>query len=88
MLNGYFTRVIIQVIKNKLIGNYRAYVRMRNKMIKMQHNGLYTLNKEWFDDNLLEIKQGSLKKAKLSFLVIVLSENKQCRFIFIFFHHD
>ena len=51
---------------------------MRNKMIKMQHNGLYTLNKEWFDDNLLEIKQDSLKKAKLSFLVIVLSENKQC----------
>ena len=43
MKNDHFTNVIIQkVIKTKFV---RTYVRMKNKMIKMQHNSLYTLTK-------------------------------------------
>ena len=42
--NDHFTNVIIQkVIKTKFV---RTYVRMNNKMIKMQHNSLYTLTEE------------------------------------------
>ena len=42
--NDHFTNVIIQkVIKTKFVRNY---VRMKNKMIKMQHNSLYTLTEE------------------------------------------
>ena len=53
------------------------YVRMKNKIIKMQHVSLNMLTKEWFDDSLWNIKQGSLKRTKLNFRVTVLSENKQ-----------
>ena len=42
--NDHFTNAIIQkVIKTKFV---RTYVRMKNKMIKMQHNSLYTLTEE------------------------------------------
>ena len=41
-----------------------------------KHNRLYTLTKEWFGDSLCKIKEGSLKKAKLNFSVIVESKNK------------
>ena len=45
--NDHFTNAIIQkVIKTKFVNNYRTYFRMKNKMIKMQHNSLYTLTKE------------------------------------------
>lgn len=44
-------------------------------MIRMQHNILYKLTNVCLDDILLKIKQGSLRKTKLSSLVIVLSEN-------------
>ena len=48
-----FTNVVTQtVIKTKFVNNYIAYVRMKNKMIKMQHNSLYTLTKEWFGDSI------------------------------------
>ena len=33
---------------------------------KMQHNSLSKLGNEWFDDNLLKITQGSLKKTKMN----------------------
>ena len=53
LLNNHFTNVIIQkVIKTKFINNYRAYVRIKNKMMKMQHNSLYTLTKGWFGDSI------------------------------------
>ena len=52
-LNDHFASVMIQkVIKNKLINNNRAYVRMKNKVLKIQQNSLYTLTNEQFDDNL------------------------------------
>ena len=64
MKNDHFTNVIIQkVIKTKFV---RTYVRMKNKMIKMQHNSLYTLTEEWFDDSIWKIKQESLKQANLN----------------------
>ena len=35
LLNDHFTNVIIQkVLKTKFVNNYRAYVRIKNKMIK------------------------------------------------------
>ena len=38
LLNAPFTNVIIQkVMKTKFVNNYRAYARMKNKMITMQH---------------------------------------------------
>ena len=33
------------MIKNQFFNNYRAYIRMKNKMAKTQHNSLYTLTK-------------------------------------------
>lgn len=46
-LNDHFASVMIQkVIKNKLINNNRAYVRMKNKVLKIQQNSLYTLTNE------------------------------------------
>ena len=56
LLNDHFTNVIIQkVIKTKFVNNYRAYVRMKNKTIKMQHNTLYTLTKEWLGESIWKI---------------------------------
>ena len=53
LLNYHFTNVIIQKwIKTKFSNNYSAYVRLKNKMIKMEYSSLYTLTKESFDDNL------------------------------------
>ena len=43
LLNDHFTNVIIQkVTKTKLVNNYIAYVRKKDKIIKMPHNSLYT----------------------------------------------
>ena len=76
LLNNHFTNVIIQkLIKAKLVNNYRAYVRIKNKMIKMKHNSWYTLTKEWLGDTIWKIKQSSLKKTKLDFSLIVISKN-------------
>ena len=87
--NNHFTNVIIQkVIKAKFVNNYRAYVRMKNKMIKMQYHSLCALTKEWSVDSSWKIKHGSLKKTKLNFLVIVMSKNKESSFAFIFLHRD
>ena len=50
LLNDHFTNVKIQkVIKSKLVNSDRAYIRMKNKMVKMKHNRLYT---ERFGDSL------------------------------------
>ena len=54
----------------------------------MEYSSLYTLTKESFDDTLQNIKQGSLKKTKLNFSVIVASENQQSLFVFNLFHCD
>ena len=76
LLNDHFTNVIIQkVVKNKFVNNYRAYVTMKNKIMKMQPNSLYKLTKEWLGDKRLKIKQGSLKKTKLDVSVIAVSKN-------------
>ena len=63
------------VIKTKFVNDYIAYVRMKNKMIKMQRNSLYTLTKEWFGDSIWKTKQVSLKKTKLKFSVIVVKKH-------------
>ena len=42
-------------------------------MIKMEHSSSYTLTREWFGDSLCKIKQGSLKKVKPNFSVIVVN---------------
>ena len=47
---------------------------MKHKMIRMQHNSLYTLTKESLGDSILKIKQGSLKLTKLNLSVIVVSK--------------
>ena len=46
LLNDHFTNIIQKVIKTIYVNNYRAHVKMKNKMIKVQHNGLFTLTKE------------------------------------------
>ena len=43
--------------------------------MKMQDNSLCTLTKERFGDSIQKIKQGSMKKKKLNFSVIVVSKN-------------
>ena len=35
-----------KVMKTRLVNNYGAYVRKKNKMIKMQHGSLYILSNE------------------------------------------
>ena len=76
LLNDHFTNVIIQkVVKTKFVNNYRAYATMKNKIMKMQHDSLYKLTKEWLGDKRLKIKQGSLKKTKLDVSVIAVSKN-------------
>ena len=46
-----FANVILQeVIKTKFVNNYRAYARMKNKVIKTQHDSFYSLTKEWFSE--------------------------------------
>ena len=57
-------------------------------MVKAQHNSLSTLTKEWFSDSLWKLKQGSLKKRKLNFSVIVVIKRKKSSFVFIIFHRD
>ena len=57
-------------------------------MVKAQHNSLSTLTKEWFSDSLWKLKQGSLKKRKLNFSVIVVIKRKQSSFVFIILHRD
>ena len=89
MLNAHFTNVIIQkVVKTNFVNNDKAYVVMKNKMIKTQHNSLHKPNKEWFGDSLWKIKQASLKKTKLNVSVIFVIKNKQSLFAFIFVHCD
>ena len=76
MLKDHFTNVVIHKVITKLVNNYRAYDSKKTKMIKLQHV-LYTKFNEWFDDCLWKTNEGSLKKTKLNFSVIVLGENKQ-----------
>ena len=42
----------------------------------MQHDSLYTFTKGCFGNSFTKIKQGTLKKAKFNFPIIVLSEKK------------
>ena len=45
--NDHVTNAILQkLIKTKCVNDYIAYVRMKNKMIKMQHNNLYIFTKQ------------------------------------------
>ena len=98
LLNDHFITVIIQkVIRTKLVKSWRAYVRKKNKMIKMQHNTLYTLTKKWFDykfyENVLlsglwKMKQGSLIKTKLNFLNWIFKWKLTILISFNFFRHD
>ena len=69
--------VIIQNTKKTLISNYRAYLGKKTKMIKMQHNSLYTIINELLDEILRKIKQVPLKKTKMTHSGMVLSQNKQ-----------
>ena len=57
---------------------------MKNKMIKTQHNSLFTLTKRWFGDSILKIKQGSLKKTKLNFQLLLQLKISSPHF----FHYD
>ena len=68
--NDHLINVIIQKIKIYL--NY--------SIKQMQRNSFYTKNNEWFDNISRKVKQGLLKKTKLTFSVIVLSKNKQSLF--------
>ena len=53
MLNDHFTNVIIQnIIKPKFVNNYKVYVTMKNKIMKMQHNSLCTLTEEWLGEKI------------------------------------
>ena len=98
LLNDHFITVIIQkVIRTKLVKSWRAYVRKKNKMIKMQHNTLYTLTKKWFDykfyENVLlsglwKMKQGSLIKTKLNFLNWIFKWKLTILISFKFFRPD
>ena len=73
LVNDHFKNVIIQkIIQTRFVNNYRAYVRMKTKMIKMQHNSLNTLTEEWFHSSLWKIKQAWLKKTKLNSSVTVV----------------
>ena len=67
LLNDQFTNDIIQkLINTKIINNYRAFARMKYKIIKTQYDSLYTLTKQWFGDILWKIKSESLKTTKLN----------------------
>ena len=68
--NDHLINVIIQKIKIYL--NY--------SIKQMQRNSFYTKNNGWFDNISRKVKQGLLKKTKLTFSVIVLSKNKQSLF--------
>ena len=83
-LNAHFTDVIIQkLIIRKFFNNYRAYIRMKTKMIIMRHKA-YMFIKECFGHSLWKIKHHSLEKAKLNFAVIAVNKNKQSWFVFNF----
>ena len=47
---------------------------MKNKIIKMRHNSLYTLTIDWFGESISKINQVSLKQAKSNLLLIVVSK--------------
>ena len=55
LLNFNFTNAINQkIIKTKFVNNYRAYDKMKNKIITMQRNSLYIFIKEWAGDSLMK----------------------------------
>ena len=67
LLNDEFTNAITQKsIKAKIANNYRAFARMKNKIIKTQYHSLYTFTKGWFFNIRCKIKPESLKKTKLN----------------------
>ena len=73
LVNGHFKNVIIQkIIQTRFVNNYRAYVRIKTKMVKMQHNSLNTLTEDWFHSSLWKIKQAWLKKTKINSSVTVV----------------
>ena len=59
--------MLSKLIKTKLVNSYRAYVRMIDKITKIQHKDLYILTKGLYEDRLCRHKQYSLKKVKLNF---------------------
>ena len=77
LLNFHFTNAINQkVIKTKFVNNYRAYDRMKNKIITMQRNSLHIFIKEWTGHSLWKIKHLLLGNTKLNFSVTFVSQNK------------
>ena len=87
LLNDHFINVKIQkLIKTKFFNNYKSYVRMKNKIIKIQHNSFFNsiLTTEWFGESSWQFMEGSLKKTKLNFSVIAVSERNQPWFVFDF----
>ena len=87
LLNDHFINVKIQkLIKIKFFNNYKTYVRMKTKIIKIQHNSFFdsTLTTEWFRESSWQFMEGSLKKTKLNFWVIAVSERNQSWFVFDF----
>ena len=87
LLNDHFINVKIQkLIKIKFFNNYKTYVKMKNKIIKIQHNSFFNsiLTTEWFGESSWQFMEGSLKKTKLNFWVIAVSERNQSWFVFDF----
>ena len=67
LLYDEFTNAITQkLVKAKIVNNYRAFVRMKSKIIKTEYHSLYTFTKEWFGDIRWKLKPESLKKTKLN----------------------
>ena len=77
-LDNHFTNAIIQKLIKLTVNNYKAYVRMKNKVIKMQHSSLCTLIKV-NGNSIWNTKQSSLKKIKLNFSVNIVI--KKIRFV-------
>ena len=44
--------MLSKLIKTKLVNSYRAYVRMIDKITKIQHKDLYILTKGLYEDRL------------------------------------
>lgn len=87
LLNDHFINVKIQkLIKTKFFNNYKTYVKMKNEIIKIQHNSFFNsiLTTEWFGESSWQVMEGSLKKTKLNFSVIAVSERNQSWFDFDF----
>lgn len=44
VINCFLNATFRKVVKTKLVKNYRAYIRKKSKMVKMQHNSIYIIS--------------------------------------------